>query len=178
MISIEQFLSSMRQSFVVMNTVRFNIRGASTTMAPDDLEQEVAIVLTQVYHDYASTRSEHELRCIGNRAVKNHIRDLYLKENATTRGGIGDRALRGRRAHRTSDVPALMLDIDEVDQEYAQPAQQLDRLILRESVEQVVNAMSAVEARAARALFRGEQPRALKTDLFNTVRRTIRTAIK
>lgn len=163
-LTLNSFLESMLKSYVVANTLSLTARGDHAILSRDDLEQEAMITLAQVYETYGD-RPEAELRTIGNQAVKNRVRDLYFRENATTRGGIGNRVLRKHnRAAAEGLRSAVMVEVDMIDAATEQRPQQLDRLLIREAVDNVVEAMTDVERRATRALlspaeFRPHRPR-------------------
>lgn len=165
--TVTNYIESMLKSFVVTNTINFNTRGDHAVLSREDLEQEAMIVLAEVFENYRG-RPEAELRTIGNRAVKNRIRDLYFRENATTRGGVGNRILRkkGQALAAAARVreSAVMVDVDITETEIKLEPQQLERLLIREAVDNVVESMTAVERRATRALlspdeFRPHRPR-------------------
>ena len=155
--TVTSYIESMLKSYMVTNTINFNARGDHPALSREDLEQEIAIVLAHIFEKYSNTRPEAALRRIGNYAVRNRVRDLYFRENAMIRGGLGNRLLRGkdRSISTHSRQAAVMVEIK--DQDIVAEAQQLERLLIREAVENVVDAMTEVERRATRALFSSDE---------------------
>lgn len=185
---LETYVDSMLKSFVVQLTIsKFSSRTAMLNQ--EDLEQHARIVLMEVFQNYPG-KPESELRRIGNRAVKNQLRDIYHAEHATTRGGVGTRVLRGRTKRRPDQYEAIMVDIDDYDQrqcidddandrpvpvELQHAGDQLKRQEIREKVEKIMDAASEIERRTLRMLLNAEaRPRGLRSQTFKSLQRKLR----
>lgn len=190
--TIEQYIANMQP--VVASSYAQSIHQRSTILTYEDLKQEATIVLWQVFEKYKGTVSERELRKIGTRAVFNTAADLYRKENSKGRGGPGEAHGEQRKQRRMNVgcgiVPYPILDLpdrDDTDEEGVTPdteralqlpAPQLDRLMIREAMDELLASATKVERRTLRAAMR---PGSLDTTesraLFRTMRGKVRRCV-
>lgn len=199
-ISLEEYLTRMQPHIATIASLaamKSRRAGTGVLLEKEDLEQCAREKLLDVYARYRSTVPEHELCAVGVQSIKNLTQDLVRRSQSTTRGGVGRSVIRKTRPLRETDQPVKHEDVDQygikewtgdagaysenprsedTPSQMSQEPQQLDRLLFREKVKAVTDALSEVEQRTLRGLLESKHPERFRSASFKSLQRKMRAA--